>query len=475
MTMDSRNMIKGIYDGKNLEEFLPQYANRYISLNRQYGILRLTMEYFTIYQIASEEENPSMQNAMDTLEFINNIIRETFSKGYNQEESETTIKKLHDMRNEVIKKMQILTSYTDKLQIYEYVLNRLEFQFEENTKDIDDVLFVQKLTNFIFSPKDNIVINENIKQVLGQLPVRMTKSKYFELLRSSLSNYIGADKSALDGYLYMLRTSAMLYEPEGVSEYFTDTQSLISELEQINYSELSKEEFQVLTMKIQEEAIKINEIADIYIMLEEMLNNLYVIVLADSYIMEPDDNSIEVCKEVILEINQLFDREDLPLVSEEVESKLYLLEGQQEKIHRESSGFQSALEVIKTTYNNMVSSLMLGTIFERLYMMEKLLSPSIFIDLCEENLEEQVDSAYVDQITGELIVELKELFHKHPQIVNRAVMANTLDKMPVFFNTSEEVVEYAKNSLEQCRNQAEKKACIQLLTDIIEENSEWQQ
>jgi hypothetical protein len=467
MADNIRQMIKEINDGKNLEEYLPQYANKYMYYNYQYSLLRLTMDYYILYEIISEGENSYINQTKDMVGFINGIIGKVFSKEYKIESSAVVMKELDAVRNEIIKKMQILTSYTDKLQIYEYVLNRKEFIFKEELLDINEDVFVRKLIHYIFDSKDNVVINENIKEVVGQLPIRMTKTKYFDLIKESLSVYIGSDKSSVESYIYMLKTSGMLHHPDGEREHFLGFSQLLQELEETNFNGITKEKHRNLFDRIQVAAEEITDITDLFVRLQEIVNNLYTFVLSESYIMEPEKEVTVTCKEIIIEINQLFGEEQYKKMPESLEEKLYVLEGQQEKVYSDSILFSSLLNEIQINHYKLVESLMLGKIFERLYLIEKLLSPSIFIDLGEKQNQEQADETYINQIIGGLILELTALFKNNQQCVNRAVMANTISKMPIFFDSSENVVQYIKNSMELCHDQAEKYACIHILNEIM--------
>ncbi len=47
-------------------------------------------------------------------------------------------------------------------------------------------------------------------------------------------------------------------------------------------------------------------------------------------------------------------------------------------------------------------------------------------------------------------------------------MANTLEKMPVFFTSAQEVADYVMNSLSLCDDEAEKYASKQLLLEVIQ-------
>lgn len=81
----------------------------------------------------------------------------------------------------------------------------------------------------------------------------------------------------------------------------------------------------------------------------------------------------------------------------------------------------------------------------------------------------EVTAQMADEAAGKLISEVKELFKGSSRILRRAVMANTLEKIPVFFNTPQEVADYVSLSLLQCDDEAEKYASKEIIMGEIEE------
>ena len=80
--------------------------------------------------------------------------------------------------------------------------------------------------------------------------------------------------------------------------------------------------------------------------------------------------------------------------------------------------------------------------------------------MTEELLGQKIES---------VLTEMDELMKQQPQCLNRAVMANVLSILPVFFSNSNEVLEYAKSSLEQCKNIEEKTVAMRLLLNEMAE------
>ena len=77
--------------------------------------------------------------------------------------------------------------------------------------------------------------------------------KYLDIIKKSLSLYKDADKYSLDGYVYMLRTSAMIYEPEGMDRHFTWFGTLLDELSEVDFAAIDSAHFVILQEKMAEE------------------------------------------------------------------------------------------------------------------------------------------------------------------------------------------------------------------------------
>ena len=121
---------------KNTEENLHIYVEGLSSLYKRMAELRLAMNYYTFAEIYSDFDF-AKKTAVDPYineiqQIINDVILlDTLSLD--------AVDRIDALRNRIIAKMEILTAYTDIFQIYEYVLNRVEYRFSESE-------FVKKIT-----------------------------------------------------------------------------------------------------------------------------------------------------------------------------------------------------------------------------------------------------------------------------------------------------------------------------------------
>lgn len=419
------------------------------------AIMKGTFEYYTLYERMAEKEEeagsvlPAIQKGMEVL--LSEDSKEACLEAVIQIDEE---------RNKIIEKMKVLTAYTDILQIYEYILNRMELRYEKQEEE-DQELFLQDLSEYLFFVNDDAVIHERIKVCIGQLPVRMTKNRYFDLVRESLSVYKGSDKESVESYLYMLRAGSMLYQPQGMDTYFTEFNEFVEELKNADFAELSKEDYKSIIDKLANIGEDIIDKLDFYVCVQELLNSIYTVLLAYSMEDRKKWKGETLCKEIIRGIYSLFQEGKWGTIPEEIEEKLVGLEGEQEIASEKILQLEGILQ--ESNVKNMGESLL------NLEKMGKLMSTSIFIELNHVAAEGIADEAYINKVTKELMEELSNLFAANKKILNRAVMACTLDKMPIFFESSEDVMEYITKSLDQCSDFSEKNVSMKILRDIMED------
>lgn len=365
-----------------------------------------------------------------------------------EEGKEEPVKELSLARDELMERTDILTSYVDKLSVYQYVLNRIELRFSDEIEPIEEETFLQKTMQYIFSTRDNMIINELIKEIIGQLPVRMTKAKYFERLENGLSVYKGADSSSLKSMLYTLRTSAMLYHPKREGQYYKEHGALLSKLQETDFASITKEEHGRLEKVLETAGEELMAEIDQCMLYMEAVNHFYGAFLVKPMTQQAVEPIVDSCLASVF-------AGDLG----KAEGELRRLEGRQERLMEKEPVLEQGLFGAALEEEGV----------KELLMAQALGSDSLFMELDLETQDTVVDQAMAVEETQQLIKELKELFSQNPMAVNRAVMANTLSRLPVFFESSQEVMEYIQNSLEQCHDLAEKTMSMKLIYRMMED------
>lgn len=457
-----KNLVHDIHKGKNLKVNLEIYRDMAVGSYHDYAAVELV---FSLYLFMEElgEVRPEYEKQEER---IIGKVREILSVVTDEEKEVTEILyKIRALREEITGKMDFFTACTDRMICYEYVLNRMEKKFIP-AKELDKILasyredeFMQKLMLYLFASNDQAVITENIRTVVGQMPVRMTKSKFYERIAETLTLYRDGDKSALDSFLYMLRTSAMLYEPNDYQHDYPEFMQFVERLETCDFSALSENEYDNLVSELEKQAESIHQITDFYYTLQRVVNSAYAASLCRTY----EEGYSSVVKEACVVLQAILDKK----ANDEM---LMPFEGKIERYVEETSYLESVLFEIRSSYQKELKELSYITLFDDLATVANLLSGSLFIDVERENQEETADGTYIEQIKAELTAELDKKFAVVTKPVKRAIMGMVLEKLPMIFKSSEEVDKYIRSHLFGCTDKVEKAAVLDILSNLIRED-----
>jgi len=279
----------------------------------------------------------------------------------------------------------------------------------------------------------------------------------------------------------MLETGAGIYQSEGIEDTYENLKEMKEEFETLNFSEFTKEQYDLYREKLDAITLFIQDRVNFYYELIEIVNNLYVMLLAKpytnmeggyriegieemKYLLLPS-NQQDIVKEVVVEIHQFFNGEGETSL-EDIEDKLPAFEGVVEKLIEEVLQLEATLDEIKTVHKEEVERLELTPMLKALSSCQNLLGESMFIELDKEEKHETLSEEDIRQAQEEIIEKLSSIFSKGSKILTRAIIAGTINKMPVFFQTAEEIREYIKNSIEQCRDTAEKYASMDIISKL---------
>ena len=472
-----KKYIIEISKNKNLESNLPIYASYMMDLYNKRAGVEFAMDYYTFQGMISDNVTKDDYLLKYTKEF-NDIIANYVLNIIVDDGREQAIAKIDSLRNNVYNVVEVLTCYADIFARYEYVINRCEYLFNEiktNSKYTDED-FTREVMQYIFSEEDNAVVNSRICEIISELPLRMTKNKFFELLDGGMSVYKDTDKITIDDFIYSVETSAMLKMPENM-EHYTELFEIYNEIKAIDYKNITEKEYRDTAEKLNFAADYIERATDIFMILQGLINKAYVMVIAAPYV-DTEDKEVKNSVDMIRNINENFYNDEFITLEEKITDNFIFLEGVPEKIQNIIQSAEYVLDDVKKDKLDIVKNIMADKIYLGLFLCEKLLSDSLFINLSAEyNIfeEKTVDkndetdiTEYLREKQDKLITELTEFFNSNQKIVNKSVMSLVLSKLPVFFNNITEVQDYIYNSLNNCTNKAEKAACIEIINGLME-------
>jgi hypothetical protein len=362
-----------------------------------------------------------------------------------------------DFRAELGRRMETVLAYADCFRIYEYALNRLERRFLDDMEPTGytDEDMVRALVTYLTSGGDSSLINQRIQQIIGQLPVRFTRQKYYSMVRDALSVYIGADREGLENVMYLLRTGSMSELSEEQMRGEDELYALLQNLKEISFKDLTAETYKDAQAKITIASERLNTASDLLQLLQEMVNDIYLLMLTENDAV-CDVSLKEHAYHIMRGLSDLCARRcsDIP---QELEDELSYLEGiQEEYLDR-----QNRLDPVPDEAS--------GEDARRGRIVEKLQSSSPFADLKESAADGQsVEKCDVDRACDAYILASEPVLRSAEKPVSRAIMATTLAVLPVCFNSLDEVRKYIEGSLASCVDPAEKETCKELLIKMME-------
>lgn len=468
MNKENRTILKEIMQGKDLESNIPLYANAYIHTTYEYSMIRFVLNYYTMKEVLEENGGVCADEYLrDVLERIHTILFSTILSDEDLEQVDGVISSLNEIREEMTKRMTVLTAYTDSLQLYEYVLNRVEYGITGEEFPVDESALAARVFQYLFAENDTMVVNSKIQMVTAQLPIRMTKSRFFDYLTDTLNIYNGSEKKAFDDFVEMLKSTALLELPEGYDTMYPEIYKVIQMLEQTTFKTLDVDMYRDIMEQFGYATEYLTSIVSDYLLVMEILNDLYASLLAMPFVTATKE-TVKACVSMLKGLHDAFvSASEIP---DSVDEGFMVIEGRQEQLGEELMQYESILQDVYDSNRDSISWMMLDSLFGNLLIISKLLSGSMFVDLNEqEQIVEMADSNYINKRRDELVGLLSSYFDAHGKEINRAVMSLLFSNMPVLFNSQQEIKDYIEYSINHCSNQSELMACAKILQELMEE------
>lgn len=470
MNMNLKNTYKKIINNHNLQENIPSFLNGVVGKYHTFSTVQLALLYYTYYEMYCDDKDIWDEQLLKYSKELNAIITETITTSKSGKELEEYVIQVDKLRGAIISKMDTITSYSDLIMIYEYALNRVEYRFEDMGDIEDDQEFARKVLRFIFKSEDNVQINEIIKEVIGQLPIRITRQKYFDYFRDGLHELNGVQEDTLETYIYLIRSSATLNITDDIKDEYPKLWEKKEFLEKLDFKNITRKEYETAIDMVKDAALYLELISTTYYNLMEVINELYVILICSPYIgigSHEDKIQEEAGLYIIRGINEAFiaDKQEEP--GEDILNKFEVLEGFLEKMNYDLMSFEDGISHINTDHRPLVESMMGEKLLNVLLLSKDLLSGSVFIDLKKKS-NALVDSKKIQTEIDKLKEDLSNKFKDSDRMIMRAIMANTINRLPVFFKDHTEVMNYVLYSLDKCRDIAEKYACMEIINSMME-------
>lgn len=416
-----------------------------------YSMTRLALQVFMYMEDLPQSYEGILERQKSTDEQFMRLLGQYLA-------GELTQESLGSFRDSLTDQMETTIAFADCFRIYEYAWNRMERRFVPDLKPtgISDEEMTKALMGYLTADRDAALMNQRIQQMIGQLPVRFTRRKYYGMVRDALTSYIGSDMEGLQNEMYLLRTSGMVELSEDQKASEPELCDLLNSLQAVSMGDAGAEQYQNAQAAIRLASNRLTAMAEYLQMMQEMVNDLYVLLLTRETAIR--DEGLEKHAGHILDGLYRAYQEKAVSIPEEISEELYSLEGMQEEYFEAYSRLEPVPESFagedQTEWNGK--------------KVERLMSSSPYASLYEAKVQETVTAEVVETAANGFIASLEPVFAVCQKPVMRAVMAATLSCLPVCFNSLDEIQKYIAGSLGSCTDPAEKETCKELLLQMME-------
>lgn len=462
MKSTCKKIVTDINRDKDLLETIPKYVDMLKGQYNLYSVVKLCLNFYTIREML--EDGTNVTDFKEDYDKVSTLLTKALLEC--QDISQNDIKIIDDLRNSVEYKMKLLTSYTDGFEIYEYILNRLEAGIKNTAEEVDVELLSNKMFQYVFSENDTVVVNSKLQILMSQLPVRMTKNKFYDVVANTLSIYKGGETSSVDDFVDMLKTAVLINKPEGFETEYPELFDVYKRLEETDYKNIDEGTFDRLVMDVNQGAEYITQQVSFYMLFQEVINDTYTILLTTMDKSEKSENESYKSAVKIIDtcINSFIEDS-----AEDLMDAFMSLEGAQENVYENVMILETVLDDVELKSDDMTDDIKKE--ITKLRTVEKLVSSSLFIDLKKSMKTESriADSEYINGLKEELTNSFAEYFKDKSMVVVRSIMCKILAAMPIFLDTQQEIKNYFDYVLCNCKNDSELTACNKLVCEIIEE------
>ncbi len=447
---------KELYAKREVERNLPCYLSGLAGVYYRMANYNLAMQYTSFAEAVAEGDLVLSEQAKAYADTLRAEIDRLATDGFCTD-AEGGLQTVISLRKELTTAMQALTAYTDRLYLHEYALARLAPEMEGTVEEIDSNAALEEISSFLFFDDEQEGLLARVSAVVSELPVRMTKAKFMEWVRSTASVYADADAETLDRVFYMLYSASGLYEPEGM-ELFPECKEALSVLNAVDYRNITEDGFKKAKEVLDKVTEFIGSVSEAYFSLTEIANSLMTVLLTGTYVMPEDLAATKGCREIYRIVREAVDFNNVALV-EAFESFEGLPEEIEEFLFKEE-GYFDELPVDE----NLLDAMMQKVLYHRVELARRLHTTSIFVELENKVVKSESFETALEAFCTAITVTLES----GQRAMNRGVMARVMQNLPLPFTKKSDIQKYILASFENCHDMSEKTAAMRAIRELAE-------
>ena len=126
LVKESKKNVTNILADIDRENNILEYQRNLASAYTNFATIKISMNIFTMLEMIEDIKDERKAEIDGFFKSIESIIISSFADDFNESSRSESLSAILDIRETIMAKMKVLTSYTDAFEIYEYILNRRE-------------------------------------------------------------------------------------------------------------------------------------------------------------------------------------------------------------------------------------------------------------------------------------------------------------------------------------------------------------
>ncbi len=359
------------------------------------------------------------------------------------------LNQLLELREILKNHVQVLTAYGDEITLLENVYYKSRYNDENMMVMESDESFAKRVTDVLMATENSTEIREHLKIVYPELPMRMTKNKFFGFVDAYFTKLQGIPTVDVKNHIQMIKES---FDPKCVEGYGQIAGEIARELENVKGVLLDKDgskadkdsAYHHMYHLTEDKNVLLEKALDV----QELLNHVIGLCL-----VKFDGEKSEVYTSIRPLLQNEKDETVLAGVFENVESNYELLGDALIKV---SSLIDSMLER-KPILEGLDS---LFDIEELRYAFE-LTKEGYFIERPHEKDEAVPGFNELALIKNELVGYMDEVLSNEGRTMRRGRMSLMMSIFQIVHTTGQEIYDHIYGSLTSCNVKGEKVMSMQ--------------
>ena len=454
-----RQVVQDLQKGKEVTKNLHLFKDAMLTYGKRFAMTRTSLNYPSHRDLVSD--------SMEMMYFSDKLVQSINDVNYvidHLHEERIDLDKAEKIRATVKENMETITGLADHFIVLEYILNRIEYRHKPIPDRFLDADKCRKIIIYLIERARGSEYGSfgQWMYILEQLPVRMTKERFYQRLRDGMHLYVGGDKKSFSELIYSIRTTAVMNDKKEWEEEYPESYRFMKELEAVDYYALDKMGYITYHANLQHQLKELDRFIHVLQLLQQLANDIYAIHLAESEGVGsvPEE---EIYYSIAAKLYGLPD-EKLGKTIRELHDEFVKLEGIQEECYGQFLVGESVIDELLSAYGKEIDENNLRESFEKIKRVGILISNSAFADLeDEEGASDIIDEAYVNEHLETIIHDFEKLFEGKQKLAIRAMMAKALVCLPSFLD-GRQVPQYIDDAFAACDDEAEKAASIEIIS-----------